>query len=198
MNIICIVEGDGEVKALPTLLRRFSTWRESLVFPNIGQPIRVRRDRFLNNADEFRKQILLANLKCQPSGWILILLDADDDCPRTKALEVLRRAEKLAPGARISVVLAKYEYEAWFIAAAPTLKGRRDFVPPAVVPDAESVRGAKQWMSKCLPHGKKYHEVVDQAAFSAVFDLDMAYTNSRSFRKLVSEWDRNVRPSASN
>lgn len=192
MNIVCIVEGDGEVKALPTLLRRFSTWRQSSVFPIIGPPIRVRRDRFLNNEDEFRKQILLANLKRQPAGWILILLDADDDCTRTKAREILLRAEKLAPGARISVVLAKYEYEAWFIAAAPTWKGKRYFVPPVALPDAESIRGAKQWMSKCLPHGKKYHEIVDQEAFSAVFDLDMAYANSRSFRKLVSEWDKNV------
>ena len=56
-------------------------------------PIRVRRDRFLNREDEFRRYLLLAAAKCGDQGWILILLDADDDCPAESAIQILRRAQ---------------------------------------------------------------------------------------------------------
>jgi hypothetical protein len=191
MNVIAIVEGDGEVAALPALLHRFPEWRAS-AWADVPQPIRVRRDRFLNDEGEFRKKVSLANAKCGAAGWILILLDADDDCPVTIAQSIHQRARAIAPQREISVVLAKHEYEAWLIAAAPSLAGQRGFSLPANVPDAESVRGAKEWMGKCLPHGQKYHEVSDQAAFSARMDLQMAYDHSRSFRKLAGEWDRQM------
>jgi hypothetical protein len=192
MNVVAIVEGDGEVRALPALLRRFTQWRATAVFPNVVQPIRVRRDRFLNNVDEFRKQVTLAGMKCQRSGWVLILLDADDDCPVTLADAIYRRLHALVPHIRVSVVIAKHEYEAWFIAAAPSLSGKKGFNAPINLPAAESVRGAKELVGKCMPHGRKYHEVSDQEAFSAVLDLQLAYDNSRSFRKLASEWDKQM------
>lgn len=192
MNVVPIVEGDGEVQALPTLLRRFPEWRATAVFPNVVAPIRVRRDRFLNNDEEFRKQVMLAGMKCQRSGWVLILLDADDDCPVTLAEAIYRRFYALAPHIRVSVVIAQREYEAWFIAAAPSLSGKKGFRVPRKLPAAESVRGAKEWIGKCLPHGQKYHEVNDQEAFSAVLDLQLAYDNSRSFRRLASEWDKQM------
>ncbi|MGC9216666.1 hypothetical protein [Acidithiobacillus sp.] len=79
--IASIVEGDGEVAALPILLRRVGAWQSPDKNFNVLPPIRVRRDRFLNRDDEFRRMLLLAAAKCGESGWILVLLDADDDCP---------------------------------------------------------------------------------------------------------------------
>ena len=192
MKVAAIVEGDGEVRALPALLRRFPQWRPAAAFPNVLPPIRVRRDRFLNKDDEFRRQVLLAGMKCQPSGWVLILLDADDDCPVVLADAIYRRVHAVAPHIRVSVVIAKHEYEAWFIAAASSLSGKSGFNAPINVPAAESVRGAKEWIGKCLPHGQKYHELSDQESFSAVLDLQLAHDNSRSFRKLATEWDKQM------
>ena len=57
--------------------------------------------------------------------------------------------------------------------------------------DAEQPRNAKGWMAQRMA-ARVYRETTDQAAFSAVFDLDMAFGNSRSFRKLCSEWSKNV------
>ena len=55
-----------------------------------------------------------------------------------------RRARRVEAAIGISVVVPNREYEAWFIAAADSLNGRRGFVrPPGGLPDAESVRGAK-------------------------------------------------------
>jgi hypothetical protein len=150
----------------------------------------VRRDRFLNRNREFERYLRLAYGKAQPNGWILILFDADDDCPAQLGDEILRRARGVLPTARISVVLANREYEAWFIASANALDGCRGFtlhndIPP---PDPEVPRDAKGWIGKRMAE-KEYSEVLDQPALTQLMDLDTAYAASRSFRKLCSEWD---------
>lgn len=81
-----IVEGDGEVAALPVLLRRIAEWRTPEVYVDVLAPIRVYKDRFLNRDDEFTRHLKLAAAKAGERGWILILLDADDDCPISKAM----------------------------------------------------------------------------------------------------------------
>ncbi len=189
--IASIVEGDGEVAALPVLLRRLNEWRPGHDYAQALQPIRVHRDRFLNREDEFRKQLLLAAAKCGEKGWILVVLDADDDCPATLAAEVYQRAKQHVPHRRLSVVFAKREFEAWFIAAARSLDGRRGFRCPDENPvDAETPRDAKGWLRRNMQGA--YSEVLDQPAFSAHFDLQQAFDNSRSFRKLCREWQVNV------
>ena len=187
--IASIVEGDSEVAALPILLRRVGAWLSpEKGFIDLPTPIRVRRDRFLNREDEFRRMLLLAAAKCGESGWILVLLDADDDCPAKLGVQVLERARSIVPHRRVSVVLANREYEAWFLASAESLHGRRGFVfdfPKNF--DAELPRDAKGWLGERMASGT-YRETTDQAAFSALMDLQQANERSRSFRKLCSEW----------
>jgi hypothetical protein len=121
MTVVSIVEGDGEVAAQPILVRRICAWLILDVQAAVSQPIRVRRDRFLNRDDEFRRHLLLAAAKSGDEGWLLVLLDADDDCPAELAPQVLERARAVVPHRSVSVVLANREYEAWFLAAAPSL-----------------------------------------------------------------------------
>jgi hypothetical protein len=54
-RIMSIVEGDGDVGAVPILLRRLLEWLRPGVFMEIPAPIRVRRDRFLSRDEDFRK-----------------------------------------------------------------------------------------------------------------------------------------------
>ncbi len=192
--VASIVEGDGEVSALPVLLRRLGEWQTPDVYVQVLPPIRVRKDRFLNRAEEFSRHLQLAAAKCGDDGWILVLLDADDDCPATKEAEILEHGRAVIPHRRLAVVLANREYEAWFIAAAASLDGFRNFhrQPDDEFGDAEIPRNAKGWIGERIADGA-YHETTDQAAFSARMDLEVAYARSRSFRKLCSEWSRNVR-----
>lgn len=191
ISIASIVEGDGEVSALPVLLRRLSDWLPASAYPQPLPPIRVRRDRFLNRDDEFRKQLLLAASKCGDQGWILVVLDADDDCPVKLAATVYLRAQQYVAHRRLSVVIANREFEAWFIAAAHSLDGHRGFRAPKVVVNAEVPRDAKGWLRSHIDGGT-YREVLDQAAFAAAIDLQQAFDNSRSFRKLCKEWQTHV------
>lgn len=190
MKVAAIVEGEGEVAALPVLLRRLDPWRAPGNFTQVLQPIRVRRERFLNREEEFKRHLLLAAAKCGDDGWILVLLDADDDCPAELGGEILERAQRCVPHRRVSVVLANREYEAWFIAAAQSLHGQRGFrFDPAEIVDVESPRNAKGWIGARMAAGT-YREITDQPAFSASMDLQQAFQRSRSFRKLCTEWDR--------
>ena len=187
-KIVPIVEGHGEVEALPILLRRIGLWLTPETYPDVQTPIRVHRGRFLNKDADFRKFLGLASAKAWESGWILILLDADDDCPAELGPQILDRARETAPHRRISVVLAKREYEAWFLASAGSLNGRRGFVLDAPFTfEPETRRDAKGWLSARMSGGK-YREVTDQPAFSAKMDLVQARANSRSFRKLCDDW----------
>lgn len=193
-QVASIVEGDGEMAALPVLLRRLGQWRTPNVQFNIPMPIRVRKDRFLNRPDEFSRYLQLAAKKCGDSGWILILLDADDDCPATRGIEITNRAREIISHRPIAVVLAKREYEAWFLASAVSLNGYRGFVcrPGDAAADAEMPRDAKGWIRERMI-GRSYSETTDQPAFSDRFDLATAYERSRSFRKLWDEWLRNTK-----
>jgi hypothetical protein len=186
-----IVEGDGEVVALPILLRRLHEWRSPALRAEVLRPIRVKRDQFLNKEDEFKRHLQLAAAKCGDDGWVLVLLDADDDCPAQKGAEVLARANAVIPHRAVAVVFANREFEAWFIASAMSLNGQRGFLCRANDDrvEAEIPRNAKGWMGERMAGGG-YGETTDQPAFAARFDMALAYERSRSFRKLCEEWSR--------
>lgn len=188
--IVPIVEGHGEEAALPLLLRRLVEWKIPDLYVDVMHPIRVHKDRFLNKPEEFRRYLSLAAVKGGEEGRVLILLDADDDCPAEKGAAILASARAHIPGRLISVVMANREYEAWFIAAAKSLDGVRGFCfDPREIVDAETPRDAKGWISSHMI-GKRYGEVLDQPALSAKMDLQQAYDGSRSFRKLCDDWSR--------
>lgn len=192
ISIASIVEGDGEVSALPVLLRRLAAEVEPATVVDVPPPIRVRRDKFLNRDDEFRRQLLLAAAKSGDDGWILIVLDADDDCPATLGQSIYDRAQVHIAHRRLSVVLANREFEAWFIAASRSLHGVRGLqLQPDETIEAEVPRNAKGWLRDRM-QGGTYSEILDQPAFAARIDLREAFDNSRSFRKLCSEWERHV------
>ncbi len=190
--IASIVEGDGEVAALPVLLRRLAAEWDPVTLVNPLQPIRVKRDKFLNRDDEFRRQVLLAAAKSGENGWVLIMLDADDDCPANLGRQIYDRARRHIGHRRLSVVLANREFEAWFIAAARSLQGVRGFsLAGDERIEAETPRNAKGWMRERM-QGGTYSEILDQPAFAARLDLRQAFDHSRSFRKLCKEWQIHV------
>lgn len=187
-QVACIVEGDGEVSALPLLLRRINEWQTPEQPTLILPPIRVQKDRFLNRPNEFRRFVLLAASKCGDEGWILIVFDADDDCPVVKHKEVLAQAQAIARHKRVAVVMANREYEAWLMASAPSLHGHRGFQwqgeLSAIPFDAK--RDAKGWIQQRM--GGASYGISDQVALTKHINLATAFKNSRSFRKLCSEW----------
>lgn len=190
-TVVAIVEGDGEVAAVPVLLRRLQLFLTADAAVEIPPPLRVHRDRFLNRPDESKRMLLLASAKCGADGWVLVLLDADDDCPVKLAALVKEMAERVIPHRTVSVVCPNREFEAWFLADAASLNGRRGIeVQSGDEPaDPDAIRGAKEWISRRI-HSGRYRETTDQAALCAAIDIDIARAKSRSFRKLCDDWTR--------
>lgn len=187
MIISCIVEGDSEVAGLPILLRRLTEHFDVSKWIEVPRPLRVKRDRFINRDEEFTRFVQMANAKAQDSGRVLIILDADDDCPVTFAESIRNRANAIVGGGRVAVVICNREFESWFVAVADYLDGqRRMSLRGPLPPNPESIRGAKEWLSERM--SGKYHEVTDHPALCSLIPIDEASRRSRSFRKLCDEW----------
>jgi len=178
-----IVEGHGEVEAVPVLLRRLAAEAGGFDI-RIGTPIRRRRPELVRE-DPLRRAVELA--RRQPGcAAILVLFDGDDDCPREMAPTIERWASEAAAGLSCAVVMAHREYEAWFLAAIDSL------VDPADLPkdaprwvDPEAPRDAKGLLESVMFATSSYHARVDQPSLTARFDLPTAYRRSRSFRRMT-------------
>ena len=183
MKIQPVVEGHGEVRAVPVLLRRLIEEAQAWEV-RISRPIRRNRSQLVQRA-ELEKTVRLASLQQDCSG-ILILFDGDDDCPADLGPRVQQWATMVSGGVPCEVVMPHREYEAWFLAAIESLRGRRSIKPDADPhPAPETPRGAKEQLEARMFAGGGYIETTDQPAFSAQFSLPAAYSRCRSFQKLT-------------
>lgn len=192
VKVAPLVEGDGEVGAVPVLLRRIINSIDPGVVPIVPRGFRhpsgsIRRPGGLERA-------ISAVAEIHANHSILVIIDSDDDCPSDLGRELLARAMSSRPDLCISVVLACREYEAWFLAGAESLAGRRNLPPDlSPPPNADVIRDAKGWLTDHMLGSVTYSPTQDQAALSAVLDLELACRRSRSLRKLWKEMETIVR-----
>jgi hypothetical protein len=186
-SIACIVEGHGEAQAVPILIRRIAAIIDPSLSIDVKSPLRISRSKLVRG-QELERAVEFAARKTGGQGGILILVDADDDCPAQFGPQLLGRARKTRSNLPISVVLAKREFEAWFLASAESLRGKRglpdNLTPP---PDPEAIRGAKEWIARHMTQGNTYSETLDQPALTALFDPNQAAARSDSFEKCLRE-----------
>jgi hypothetical protein len=182
VNLGILVEGHGEVAAAPLLIRRIAELLALLC--SIRTVLREPRTTLVKAGGLERAVTLLAN-KVGADGAVLVLLDSDDDLPCALGPSLLARAQRVRPDRPIGVVLAEREYEAWFLAAAASLRGKRGLPEELESPTAfAELRDAKGWLNQRMSRG--YSPAVDQPALTALFDLEQA-GRARSFDKLVRE-----------
>jgi len=184
VTIASVVEGEGEIAALPVVLRRLM-FDMQIWNADIQRPFLMDRGRLVKRGGlEAAVDGLARRLPPAAPGGILVVIDADDDCPAALGPALLKRAEVVRPDRRIAVVLANREFEAWFIAAAPSLCGRAGLPDDLASPeDCEQPRDCKGWLSRRRNDGGSYRPRVDQPALADAFDMDMARVNAPSFDK---------------
>jgi hypothetical protein len=194
VKIAAIVEGYGECEAVPILIRRIAWMIDPGFVPKVFSPLRVPASRIMKEG-EMERSVDLAARKLQGQGGILVVLDCDWDngCPAMDGPALLKRAMGARADLRIAVILAKREFEAWFLAAAESLRGKHglpnDLQSPA---RPEDIRGAKEWLSDKMPYGRSYAETTDQPAFTDLFDMSMA-RRADSFNKCYREIEKKLR-----
>jgi hypothetical protein len=200
--IVPIVEGHGEVAAVPILLKSWLRFRR---YPNVevdvNGPVRAAGKGALKVAHDRENELgieyyLGIALRRRPDA-ILVMLDADEDCPRKLAPELLARARTMVPADYpIGVVVAKREYEAWFLAAFPSRCFRQSLMDQGFRPqrqslprgmDVEEVADCKVRIAGLIGLGK-YEERVHQPALTRILPFTPGMSRrSRSFRKLQEE-----------
>lgn len=185
-TLASVVEGHGEVLALPILLRRLAQDVDPGDVISAPTPWRLPRGRF-RVPGELERALAVVSRRVTGQGGVIILLDSDDDCPVTLATELAHRAAgAAAPGCPVAVVAVQREFEAWFLAALDSLGSHPDVTAglPSVA-DAEAVRDAKGRLQDAMVSAK-YSPTRHQPAFVAAMDLEQARA-CRSFRKFDKE-----------
>jgi len=184
VTIVPIVEGHGDAEAVPVLLRRIFAQVQAY-HVEVARPFRVKRNRVVKPG-ELERALLQAARDRTNAASVLVLLDADDDCPAKLGPELLARCQQTT-NLPVAVVLANKEFEAWYLGAKESLRGLRGIRNSAVAPSApEEVRDAKRALSENMEEGR-YLEVDDQPALASQVDISLARQRCPSFDKLVRE-----------
>jgi hypothetical protein len=191
-KIAPIVEGDGEVSAVPLLLRRLLYEELQAYDWTILRPKNAHGSGGLTTENGIERFIRYALLEPECDA-VLVLVDSDasqglpetekpkDDCAPAFAKILARRISALNPPIPVVVIVARWEYEAWLLASLETLE------IPTTSPyegNVEEVRSPKGWIEARLPAGQKYRETIDQVALTSKLDIKLVEQRSRSFRRL--------------
>jgi hypothetical protein len=179
-RLLPIVEGQADVKAVPRLIEKVLKTHQRYGIKVLPAQ---RRGEYPTVARSFGNYFRAA---LKENAAILWVMDFDSDeclCPFEQARSLLSQAEQLRPDWPLKVAFMVKEYETLFLAdeqatrsVLPRLDARAAFPQ-----DPESIRGAKQWLSKRLPLGQAYKEMVHQDKITAALDLERLRTYSPSF-----------------
>jgi hypothetical protein len=193
--IASIVEGHGEVEALPVLVRRILLAQNPPCFADVPRPRRVPKGSLIK-LGELERYVEVAANQIPAQGAILVVIDSDGELPCVIGPELLARAKAARADTPIGIVLPHYEWENWYLAAAESLAGCHGLLSDITSPEhAESIRGAKEWLTKRMQPGRAYSPTADQAALAASLDLEAA-KRAPSFDKFYREVLRLFRDAA--
>lgn len=201
--IVPIVEGYGEVRAVPILIQRWLRHRnyDRNVEVDVRGPVRASGVGALKVPHDQSKELGIEHYieiaSFRKPDVILVILDADEDCPKTLGLSLLARARESVPqGYPIGIVVANREYEAWFLAAFPSLRFRsslrdsgfqltRQSLPRGM--HVESIADCKRVVANLLGINK-YEPNIHQPRLTALLPFaPTVIRRARSFRKLLKE-----------
>lgn len=200
-KLVPVVEGDGEVEAVPVLLRRLLEEEYQVYDWQVIRPKNAHGCGNLSQPNGIERFVEFALLEPECDG-VLVLIDGDavhslsaaerpaDDCSPALAKLLARRVQAIRPRKPVVVVVARWEYEAWFLASVETIAGKEIKGLPGLTigsryeGDVESLPSPKGWIEARFPPGRKYSETRDQAPMTRMLDFDMAEARSRSFRRL--------------
>lgn len=185
-SIVPIVEGYSEVYSVPVLLRRLlNEWGVYQI--KIEKPFRVQRTKVVQEG-ELERAIQIAQGHRPRCAAFLILLDAHDDCPARLA-PLLKERAACVTHLPVAVVLAKCEFESWFLGSKESLRGFRGISKDACSPpNPEEIKGAKELIAQNMTSDRNYVEVDDQPAFADKFDLHVSRSRCPSLDKLFKDF----------
>jgi len=187
--IVPIVEGHGESESIRILLERIFSELFEIHWIPVRRPIRRPRSSLVKR-EGIEAAVRFANREA-PTAAILVLLDADNACPEDLGTTLREWGAAAIPHVALEVLLAKMEFEAWFLASLESLRGVNGVKGDAERPPApEEIRDAKGWLERQMNAGCTYAPPQSQPAFTRAFSLEEAQEHSPSFKKLIKKLAR--------
>lgn len=201
-KIVPIVEGHGEERAVPCLIRRWLRHRRlhrTFVVPDLA--INAKGSGRLKAAYDRMRHIGIEHYISAALGYrpdaIVVVLDADDEClarlPGNElGPELLARARAVANDTPLAVVVANREYEAWFLASLTSIRAagllpNHTRLPNPLAP--ENPRNCKGLIAELLDC--PYEETVHQLALTRGLTFSpRAQFRSPSYGKLLRDLER--------
>jgi hypothetical protein len=182
-RLLMIVEGHGDVRAVPVLVRRIL---ESHGIYDVQLLPPQRRGEHPSIKRLFDNYFLAAIKDNAAILWIMDFDSKEYECPYIESNELLARAHALRPGWPLKVAFLVKEYEALFLHDEQATRAVFTDIPkqaefPAV---PEEIRGAKEWLSHLRPSGMAYKESVHQEKITARLDLHLLRERSKDFAHL--------------
>lgn len=167
-----LVEGHGEIEAVPNLLARLSIdlglelpWSTPLRWKNLHK-----REGITKGAEYIRSK--------HDARGFLLLRDEDDECPAAMGPEMAAWLRELKLPFPAAVVLFRPEFEVLFLPCLPEMAGRRLGNRPGLLAgthwdsdDWESRRGIKEWLSGHFPRHRSYKPTMDQLPLTRMINL---------------------------
>jgi len=185
--IVPVVEGDGEVEAVPVLIRKILREQFGRHDIRVASPKPAHgKGTLLRRLEDYLEYAIMMP-ECQA---VLVLIDADDDCAKELSFTLAHRARRMGLKISVAIVCATREYEAWFLASLESIRGRPLKGRPGLSDSAhfsgpvEELTGVKEWLTQHMRPGRAYKETSDQAPLTEYIDLKQARARSRSFRRL--------------
>ncbi len=210
-RIIPIVEGHGEERAVPHLIKRWLRHRRFHPYFDVpDQAINTKGCGKIKASYDTRRHLgiehyVTAALRGRPAA-IIIIIDADDECMKrgpgnSLGPELLARARKVAPHIPLAVVAADPEYEAWFLASIDSIRAS-GLLPESSkrvprIQNPESHRGCKKMIADLLCGS--YEETVHQLKLSRALSFSQTVRQrAPSYDKLLRDLERILQESRKN
>ena len=186
-HVFAIVEGKGELKAVPNLLHRL--WQANKKSPPLRtgkQPYKVHRDEFINNQVARREYLNEVGYRArQCCGGVLILLDTEKACCRDflhgdKMKDIRTDINEILSGIPHFFALAEKGYESWLVAGFGGNNTEKGV--------------SKKWLNANkykTGRVKNYRKTVDQRELTSQMDIQRARSVNPSFNRFCErflEW----------
>jgi hypothetical protein len=183
-RLVCIVEGKGEVQAIPNLCARILASLSAHQWFVDKEPVRRPRSQLVDERvkgprrpcreEGVRKALEIAAAR-HPDA-ILVMCDSDDDCPGRWASSVASLVDQ-SSSRPAAAVMAVREFEAWL------LWGHSDAELAKIkASDPDRIRNAKGKLEKLVAG---YEPTTHQLLLTRQIDVHRLRQRSRSFDKLV-------------
>lgn len=178
LAIASIVEGHGDVEALPALLGKLAPGVE------IKRPVRVPKSKLISaagtaNQDEVSRAVAIAvaNIPHDVRGLLLLVLDADSDCAAEigPSLLAAMNAADHRGTRECFVAIAKKEFESWLLGGL--LESDES--------DPDGFGNPKGRVGQL--NGGRYKETIDQPRLAKRVIIDQLESRSPSFQRLATQ-----------